>query len=99
MSSSVNASNQAKFSGVAQALASASASSLDTCLIFSDFFVIGFPETYDAANGPAPCVYRNTYTVGKSGNWAGGDKARFAIIDPPIFLFDKRAIEKKDSGF
>jgi hypothetical protein len=95
MSSSVSASNHARFSGVAHSRAAASASSRVIRLIFSDFSVIGFPETYNPANRTTPRIYRNTDTITKSRDGSGRNKATFAILIPLVLLFDERAIEEK----
>src|SRR3954468_18016040 len=97
MSSSVRESNQARFSGVAQALAAALASSIDTRLVFSDFLVIGFPETDDPPHRVAPGIYHDAYPAIKQRDRSGRDDPRFAIIVATVFFFDEGALEDQRS--
>jgi hypothetical protein len=64
-------------------------------MVFSDFSVIGFPETDDPANMAAPCVYYHKNPTAKFFDRAGRHKARLAVVDALIGFFDKRPFENQ----
>jgi hypothetical protein len=95
MSESVNESSRPKFSGVAHALAAASASSCDTRTVFSDFPVIGFPDVDDPPDIVTPRIYYDEDPIASSGDRTDRYDTGFTVRVAIIHLLDERAVEKE----
>jgi hypothetical protein len=68
-------------------------------MIFSDFTVIGFPETDDPAYCLSPRVYHNKYPAAKLRDWPHGYETSFVIIFASINFLNERAVKQEERSF